>query len=288
MRIRLRVNFIFLLIFPTWCVNIHAQDKQFTIEENSSPIVDSILNLPIEKFIFFCPTYNFNCKDYKSEFENLLSSLKNHGISDTNIYLICYEEVPEDASKNIILSKGSDKNYISSLQVYYSYKEAKRFKRAVEKLSDDYGYVQIFKNENLYEIDLNLRLCLDSLYKRIVFFDHVITETLKPNYSDSERIFQLKDSLEMANHAIDNLNFELKELNLKNDSLVYRLDRMEYFIDRFHGESIQSIEGEEYAEYSGEYVPPPIIEPKKRPKDAILTIGAILMSFFTMSFIVFS
>ena len=278
------IIFLFLFFLSQ---DVNAQIKTYELNDNKSSVVDSIISLPDEKFIFFCPTFNFICEKYQSSISDLEATIKKSGISDCCIFVICYKEVPENASKGIILTNQSENHYISNLGVYYSYAESERIKRASKILSKDYNFNQVFEGQNLYQVELIEQACYQFLYDHIPAYNTFIIETLIPNYSDKERIQHLTDSLGFANKKIENIGLELINLKNQNDSLISRLDRIEYFVDSFHRESIQSLEGDEYIKFSGDYTPS-VIEPKRRPKDAIMTVGAILMSFLTMSFIIFS
>jgi len=282
------MKFLFSLFFFFW-VNISFSQldvHEYYVENNKDFVFDSIIFSEKGHFIFFCPSY-YGKQEYDQASSSLKSDLEQNNVSGDLVFVFfnCENDRPKSGLPVSYLNE-SNLSYVYEFDLVFYKPNNKRYIRAKQLLKEKFITKKAYGLNDFEFINFNF-VCVNAVTYQIPTFAEFISETYNPKYSVNERIQHLTDSLFNANRAIDDLNSKMLDLNLENDSLVSRLDRIEYFVDSFHRESIQSIEGEEYAEYSGDYVPP-LIEPKRRPKDAIMTIGAILMSFFTMSFIVFS
>jgi thiol-disulfide isomerase/thioredoxin len=238
-------------IFTPILVNIEKTDSNgYLLKTNS---------FPEGSFIFICPLTDFSEKVYMDKIIILQNELISSGLTTKDkIYFIlssCKNVDFNDCVLNELdINKESKKsNYIIYFTAYYFSKEGSLLSRYPYK--EEYKINKSPFSDSVYKIEIVK--CPDDTPSQIPLFKNIIMETLQPNYSDAEKIFQLEKQIkEMKSELIYiNLLLEIADTTIKSQS--YRINRLEVLIDRLNQTKIKSLEQENYKEVTqGEYVLP--------------------------------
>ena len=284
----MQLKILFFFIFTCFSFIAQVNSSSWKLQSNDDPIVDSLMDDPKEKFIFFCPTFDTSIKDYdkaKLRLEDIINDLPKYIAAQ--LHFIFFKEDPFNPSKGIIIESPSSKlpYAISGLEVYYLNSDISRANRSLRLNKRDFRFVRRFSDCNYYHLDLIIKACYKSLSDHIPAYAPFIIETISPNYSDKERIQHLSDSLQLAQTKILVLENNIVSLSASMNCLEEKIDRATYLMDTIHYAEIKNIEGEYYLAPGGMYEPPVI---ERKIKHFPAKIAAFLSPFFAMTLILIS
>ena len=284
----MRLILCFVLLFTlNFESSAQPNPSHFILDSKNSYTIDSLLNDSSEKFIFFCPTFNFSPRDYDKRIKQIRNEIESNNLSSVPIFFLFFKNHPVNPSKDILLSSDdpSETFAISELGIYYLAEETQRIERASSILKQDFSLSRKFRDKPLYHVDLIIKSCYENLPDHIPAYAPFIIETVSPNYSDKERIQHLSDSLQLAQTKILVLENNIVSLSASMNCLEEKIDRATYLMDTIHYAEIKNIEGEYYLAPGGMYEPPVI---ERKIKHFPAKIAAFLSPFLAMTLILIS
>jgi hypothetical protein len=173
---------------------------------------------------FFFPTAKIKKSDFEYYADEFKAELNVASIDSLQVFFVYYKQDLKSNTKGLkfINTLGRDTLFINYMKCLFIGFDSSLLIRAKNKM--DYNFEvnkpRSLKSDDVFNVELeDTSVCID-LLKKIPVYADLIRESIDPNYSDSEKIQFLRDSVAELSEIVSILKVQIDSLNTQVKGLI--------------------------------------------------------------------